>query len=160
MSSNVVRNKYKGRWQRALLYVIAYLLIVRPLLVIGLRCPGPWGPRVVATTPSDFKVSLRCRHIGAETDEIMAVESPEGSVREYVINDTHALNIWHARIAYDETANGVWVESANCVVGSLNLDTSEFKKEGQPQFRWAVHGQGQTLARLWCRYWWELLLPW
>ena len=133
-----------------------WLLIAKPFLVTLFQLPGPWGPTLIATLPRGDRFELRCRRWGRETDEILVHTDARGR-EEFAINNTHALGLSYARICVDEANTFAWVESRSAVMGTLELQTRKFWREGLQQP--VQFGSGRVLAEGMTLCWWELLLP-
>jgi len=139
--------------------LLVYMVVLRPIAIIALCIPGPWGPSVSAVTPEGINVTIRCRRFGGETDELLYLDRPGEPRKEFIINNTHALDMWYVRAKYTPDVPGIWLESGGSVVCSLDLRSEVFKKEGAPQLPWARIDSGTVIAEGMCRHWWELLLP-
>lgn len=140
--------------------VLVWYFVFRPLLVIALELPGPWGPPLNTSVQEGWQLQLKCRRFGRETDEILFVTSPAGHRQEFVVNGHHALDVWYATIRRSDPPDcRVWIESRGEVIASIDLQTMEFWSEANQQPFWAQAGQGKILSHGPTRYWWEILLP-
>lgn len=156
-----MRRDIAPKWLRvSFICVLAYYMFIKIFIVMLFAIPGPWRPVLVGTNTLGEEFAYRSRRVGHESDDILIVKHDSGEVQEYIINNTHALNVWHARIAYNEKERGVWVESGQRVICSLHLPTREFRNEAMLQFNWAQCNQGVTLSEGLCVLWWEIFLPW
>jgi hypothetical protein len=153
-----VKLKYSSRWGKLVLLYLLYMLSFKWLIIMGLGLPGPWGPALTAAVPNGTRLIVKCRRVGKESDELLICIS-RNTESTYVINNTHALDLWYAKVCLSQDGSLVWIESRWSVIATLNLDTGEFYSEGVSQPDGAVFGAGATLSQGWTRYWWELVMP-
>ena len=124
-----------------------------------LRGNGPWGPKIGGRLPSGTEVYFQARPGGFETDDRLTVVAPEMPPKHYWVDREH-VGFEHVVIKYNSTGNQLWVESDRKVGASIDLTTSDFRSEHEPQHDWAKYGSGTTLDSGYTSFILSFLRPW
>jgi hypothetical protein len=142
-----------------LLFVLWICLSI--VLNIGRVLTGnaPWGPRIGGKLPNGTEVFFQARPAGFETDDRLTVVAPSVAPKHYWVDRVHA-GFEHVVLKYNNTGNQLWVESDGTVGASIDLTTSDFRAEHDPQHKWANYGAGTTLDSGNTRSIISLLRPW
>jgi len=132
------------------LVIIATLIVLVVLWIaftIGRVLLGvaPWGPRIGGKLPNDTEVYFQARRVHPiETDDRLTVVAPGMAPKHYWVDRVHG-GFEHVVLKYNKTGSQLWVESDGKVGASIDLTTSDFRAEGDPQHKWAQYGTGTTL---------------
>ena len=116
------------------------------LFAIGrvLTNTAPWGPKIGGTLPNGTEVYFQARPGGFETDDRLTVLAPNMMPKHYWVDQVHA-GFAHVVLKHNATGTQLWVESDGKVGASIDLTTSDFRSEHDPQHQWAKYGTGTTL---------------
>jgi hypothetical protein len=116
------------------------------LFAIGrvLTSTAPWGPRIGGKLPNGTEVYFQARPGGFETDDRLTVVAPNMPPEHYWVDRVHA-GFNHVVLKHNKTGSQIWVESDGKVGASIDLATSDFRGEHDPQHKWAKFGTGTTL---------------
>ncbi len=105
---------------------------------------APWGPRIGGKLPNGTEVYFQARPGGFETDDRLTVVAPNMAPKHYWVDRVHG-GFEHVVLKYNKTGSQLWVESDGKVGASIDLTTSDFRAELDPQHKWAEYGTGTTL---------------
>ena len=128
-----------------LLFVLWICLSI--VLNIGRVLTGnaPWGPRIGGKLPNGTEVYFQARPVHPiETDDRLTVVAPGMAPKHYWVDRVHG-GFGHLVLKYNKTGSQLWVESDGKVGASIDLTTSDFRAEHDPQHKWAKYGTGTTL---------------
>ena len=129
--------------------ILGTLIVLVVLLIpfsIGRVLTGhaPWGPKIGGSLPNGTKVYFQARIVGFETDDRLTVIAPNMEPKHHWVDQVHA-GFQHVVLKYNEMGSQFWVESDGKVGASIDLTTSDFRAEYDPQHEWAKYGTGTTL---------------
>ena len=139
--------KSKRKKYLAIIATIIALVVLWMLFAIGRLLLGvaPWGPRIGGRLTNGMEVYFQARPVHpVETDDRLTVIAPGMAPKHYWVDRVHG-GFGHVILKHDETGNRLWVESDGKVGASIDLTTSDFRAEGDPQHTWAQYGTGITL---------------
>ena len=132
-------------------YLVVFIaLVLLFVLWICLKIGGvltghaPWGPRIGGKLPNGTEVYFQARPAGFESDDRLTVVAPNMAPKHYWVDRVHG-GFEHVVLKYNNTGNQLWVESDGKVGASIDLTTSDFRAEQDPQHKWAKYGTGTTL---------------
>jgi len=129
------------------LVVIITLVVFWITFAIGRVLLGvaPWGPRIGGRLPNGTEVYFQARRVHPiETDDRLTVVAPGRVPKHYWVDRVHG-GFEHVVLKYNKTGSQLWVESDGKVGASIDLITSDFRGESDPQHAWARFGAGTTL---------------
>ena len=154
----------KQSTKRTYLIVFGTLILLCVLWIpftVGRVLTGnaPWGPRVGGKLPNGTEVYFQARPAGFETDDRLTVVAPSISPKNYWVDRVHG-GFEHVVLKYNNTGTQLWVESDGKVGASIDLTTSDFRAEDDPQHEWAEYGAGTTLDSGYTSSILSLLRPW
>jgi hypothetical protein len=116
----------------ALFYIVAWFVLIRPVVTSLFLLPGVWGPSVEGILNDGSRIEFRSRRLGGASDDQLIWKFPGFKSRLYQVNRSHAANIDYVKLRYCKTARVVYVETHSKIVAVLFLETDEFMKEGFP----------------------------
>jgi len=148
----------------------AFVVIFRTLIVLFmLRMPfaigrvltghAPWGPKIGGKLPNGIEVYFQARPGGFETDDRLTVVVPGMMPKHYWVDREHG-GFEHVVLKHNTNESQVWVESDGKVGASIDLTTSDFRAEHDPQHHWAKCGTGTTLDSGNTSSLFSILRPW
>ena len=143
-------SKAQKSTRRKYLVIIATLIVLLVLWIpftIGRVLLGvaPWGPRIGGKLPNGTEVYFQARPVHPiETDDRLTVVAPGMTLKHYWVDRVHG-GFGHVVLKYNKTGSQLWVESDGKFGASIDLTTSDFRAEGDPQHKWAQYGTGTTL---------------
>jgi hypothetical protein len=98
-----------------------------------------WGPRVGGILPNGTEVYFQASPTGFETEDRLTVVAPGAAPKHCWVDRVHG-SFEHMVLKYNDTGNQLWVESAGTVGSSIDLTSSNFRAELDPQHKWAKYG--------------------
>jgi hypothetical protein len=151
----------KGNYS-VIIVTLIVLVALWILFAIGRVLLGvaPWGPRIGGKLPNGTEVYFQARPVHpVETDDRLTVYTPGMAPKHYWVERVHG-GFGHVVLKHDKTGCRLWVESDGKVGASIDLTTSDFRAEGDPQHKWAQYGSGTTLDSGKTSSFISLLCPW
>ena len=140
---------------------IGLLFVVWIAFSIGrvLMSNAPWGPRIGGQLSNGTEVYFQSSPGGFETDDRLTVMVPNIPPKHYWVDREHA-GFAYVVLKHNQSENQIWVESDGKVGASIDLATSDFRSEHEPQHNWADYGTGTTIDSGYTYGIVSLLRPW
>lgn len=136
------RKKYVVIIATLIVLIVLWIVFAIGRVVLG---GAPWGPKIGGKLPNGTEVYFQARQVHPiETDDRLTVVAPGTEPKHYWVDRVHG-GFGHVVLKYNQTGSQFWVESDGKVGASIDLTTSDFRSEGDPQHKWALYGTGITL---------------
>lgn len=143
---------------RAVIWIVVGVWLCANVVGCVLGIPEPWGPDIKGQTTHGDEVIYRSRSVDRERDEVLIWRKPDGTMREFTIQNFHA-GASYVVIREDQAGWAVWINGPDRVLCTLNLETGEFDNSGRPLpgtipnagkvLAWGVTVEWQSMIVLW-----------